>query len=149
MMSKLKFLLPILLVVGGGVYKFVLAKPAAPAPKPKVEGEVYVLPKDFLVNLSDGRYGKLNVALLFDHGFTAAPAEAGHEGGAAAPDGYGVLTQEALVRDIITDTLTDATAKELTNRKERDELKEKVAKKINKTTDVKVHEVLFTDVAVQ
>jgi flagellar basal body-associated protein FliL len=149
MMSKMKLLIPILLVVGGGAYKFVLAKPAAPAPKPKVEGEVYVLPKDFLVNLSDGRYGKLNVALLFDHGFTAAAAEGAHGGGTEAPEGYGVLTQEALVRDIITDTLTDATAKELTNRRERDELKEEVAKKINKTTDVEVHDVLFTDVAVQ
>ena len=147
MMSKLKIILPLALIIAGGAYKFALAKPA-PAPKPKVEGEVYVLPKDFLVNLADGRYGKLNVALVFDHGFTAA-AETGHEGGPEAPEGYGVLTQEALVRDIITDTLTDATAKQLTDRKERDELKEKVAKKINKTTDVKVHEVLFTDVAVQ
>jgi flagellar basal body-associated protein FliL len=147
MMSKLKIILPLALIIAGGAYKFALAKPA-PAPKPKVEGEVYVLPKDFLVNLADGRYGKLNVALVFDHGFTAA-AETGHEGGAEAPEGYGVLTQEALVRDIITDTLTDATAKQLTDRKERDELKEKVAKKIDKTTDVKVDEVLFTDVAVQ
>jgi flagellar basal body-associated protein FliL len=149
MMSKMKLLLPILLLVGGGVYKFVLAKPAAPGPKPRVEGEVYVLPKDFLVNLSDGRYGKLNVALVFHHGFHAAPAAGGHGGGTDVPEGYGVLTQEPLVRDIITDTLTDATAEELTHRKEREELKEKVAKKINKTTDVKVHEVLFTDVAVQ
>jgi flagellar basal body-associated protein FliL len=147
MMSKLKIILPLALIIAGGAYKFALAKPA-PAPKPKVEGEVYVLPKDFLVNLADGRYGKLNVALVFDHGFTAA-AETGHKGGAEAPEGYGVLTQEALVRDIITDTLTDATAKQLTDRKERDELKEKVAKKIDKTTDVKVDEVLFTDVAVQ
>jgi len=146
-MSKLKIILPLALIIAGGAYKFALAKPA-PAPKPKVEGEVYVLPKDFLVNLADGRYGKLNVALVFDHGFTAA-AETGHEGGAEAPEGYGVLTQEALVRDIITDTLTDATAKQLADRKERDELKEKVAKKIDKTTDVKVDEVLFTDVAVQ
>ena len=148
-MKKVMLLLPVLVLAGVG-YKFFLAKPAAPAPKPKVHGEVYVLPKDFLVNLADGRYGKLNVALVFDEGFSAAPAAGGHEGGGtAAPEGYGVLTQEALVRDIVTDTLTDSTAEELTDRKERDELKEKVAKRILKTTDVKVHEVLFTDVAVQ
>jgi flagellar FliL protein len=147
MKSKLKIILPLALLIAGGAYKFALAKPA-PAPKPKVEGEVYVLPKDFLVNLADGRYGKLNVGLVFDHGFTSAPA-GGEHGGTEAPEGYGALAQEALVRDIVTDTLTDATADELTDRKERDELKEKVAKKINKTTDVKVHEVLFTDVAVQ
>jgi flagellar FliL protein len=148
MKKKLIILLPVLIAAGAG-YKFVLAKPAAPAPKPKVHGEVYVLPKDFLVNLADGRYGKLNVALVFDHGFTAAPAAGGHGGGTEAPEGYGVLTQEALVRDIITDTLTDSTAEALTDRHEREELKEKVAKRIKKTTDVKVHEVLFTDVAVQ
>jgi flagellar basal body-associated protein FliL len=148
MKKKLMILVPVLLLAGGG-YKFALAKPAAPAPKPKVHGEVYVLPKDFLVNLADGRYGKLNVALVFDHGFTAAPAGGGHGGGTEAPEGYGVLTQEALVRDIVTDTLTDATAEQLTDRKEREVLKEKVAKRLKKSTDVKVHEVLFTDVAVQ
>jgi flagellar FliL protein len=147
MKKKLMFLLPVLLIAGG-VYKFVLAKPAAPAPKPKVHGEVYVLPKDFLVNLSDGRYAKLNVALVFDHGYTAAAA-GGHGAATDVPDGYGVLTQEALVRDIVTDTLTDSTAHALTERKEREELKERVAKRIKKSTDVKVHEVLFTDVAVQ
>jgi flagellar basal body-associated protein FliL len=148
MKKKLMLLVPILVLAGGG-YKFALAKPAAPAPKPKVHGEVYVLPKDFLVNLSDGRYGKLNVGLVFEEGFTAAAA-AGHGAGATEPpEGYGALTQEALVRDIITDTLTDATAEQLIDRREREELKEKVAKKIKKSTDVKVHEVLFTDVAVQ
>ena len=53
MKSKLKFIIPVLLLVLGGAYKFVLAKPA-PKEKAKVQGEVYVLPKDFLVNLSDG-----------------------------------------------------------------------------------------------
>ena len=55
MKGKLKFIIPIvLLLVVGGVYKFVIAKPAV-VPKHKVEGEVYVLPKDFLVNLTDGK----------------------------------------------------------------------------------------------
>ncbi len=148
MKKKLMILVPILVLAGGG-YKFALAKPAAPPPKPKVHGEVYVLPKDFLVNLSDGRYAKLNVAMVFDHGFHAAPAGGGHGAAPEAPEGYGVLTQEALVRDIITATLTDATAKQLIDRHEREELKHKVAKKIKKSTDVKVHHVLFTDVAVQ
>jgi flagellar protein FliL len=150
MMGKLKILLPVLLIAVGGVYKFVLAKPAAKAePKPKVEGTVYVLPKDFLVNLADGRYGKLNVAMVFDHGFTAAPAGGGHGGGTEAPEGYGVLPQEPLVRAIITDVLTDAESEDLTDRHHREEMQDKIAKRIKKTTDVKVHEVLFTDVAVQ
>jgi flagellar FliL protein len=145
--SKLKFIIPILLLVLGGAYKFVLAKPAAAA-KPKVAGEVYVLPKDFLINLSDGKFAKLGVGLVFDEGFSAAPAKGG-EAAAAPPDGYGALPQEAVVRDIITDVVTDKSAADLTSRKGRDEIKVLILKRLNSQTDVKVHDVLLTDIAVQ
>jgi flagellar FliL protein len=145
--SKLKFIIPIVLVLLGGVYKFVLAKPAA-AEKPKVAGEVYVLPKDFLVNLADGKFAKLGVGLVFDEGYSAAPA-GGAEGGATPPDGYGALTQEAVVRDIVTDVVTDKSADDLTSRKGREEIKAQILKRLKKQTDVKVHDVLLTDVAVQ
>jgi flagellar basal body-associated protein FliL len=149
MNGKLKFIVPlVVLLVLGGVYKFVLAKPAAVA-KPKVEGEVYVLPKDFLVNLSDGKFAKLGVGLVFDEGFAAAPAGAAAEGGAAPPTGYGVLAQEAVVRDIVTDVVTDESAHALTSRKGREEIKKEILKRLKAQTDVKVHEVLLTDVAVQ
>ena len=148
MKGKLKFIIPIVvLLVLGGVYKFVLAKPAAVA-KPKVDGEVYVLPKDFLVNLTDGKFAKLGVGLVFDEGFAAAPAKAA-EGAAAPPTGYGVLPQEAVVRDIVTDVVTDSSAKDLTSRKGREDIKTKILKRLKAQTDVKVHEVLLTDVAVQ
>ena len=144
----MKIVVPlVLLLVLGGAYKFVLAKPK-PAEKPKVEGEVYVLPKDFLVNLSDGKFAKLGVGLVFDEGFTAAPA-GGHEAGAAPADGYGALTQEPVVRDIVTDVVTDQSSAELTSRKGREDIKEKILKRLRSQTDVKVHEVLLTDVAVQ
>jgi flagellar protein FliL len=145
--SKLKFIVPLVLLLLGGAYKFVLAKPA-PAAKPKVDGEVYVLPKDFLVNLSDGKFAKLGVGLVFDEGFTAAPAKAA-EGAAESPEGYGVLAQEAVVRDIITDVVTDESASDLTSRKGREDIKTKILKRLKKQTDVKVHEVLLTDIAVQ
>jgi flagellar basal body-associated protein FliL len=146
--GKLKIIVPlVLLIVLGGAYKFVLAKPA-PKEKPKVEGEVYVLPKDFLVNLSDGKFAKLGVGLVFDHGFTAVAA-GGHEAAAAPPEGYGSLTQEPVVRDIITDVVTDESAGDLTSRKGREEIKTKILKRLKAQTDVKVHEVLLTDVAVQ
>jgi flagellar basal body-associated protein FliL len=149
MKGKLKFIIPIvLLLVVGGVYKFVLAKPAV-VPKAKVEGEVYVLPKDFLVNLSDGKFAKLGVGLVFDEGFLAAPIAGGHEAAAAPPTGYGVLAQEAVVRDIVTDVVTDESAHDLTSRKGREEIKTKILKRLKAQTDVKVHEVLLTDVAVQ
>jgi flagellar basal body-associated protein FliL len=149
MKGKLKFIVPlVVLLVLGGVYKFVLAKPAAVA-KPKVEGEVYVLPKDFLINLTDGKFAKLGVALVFDEGFAAAPAGGEAEGGAAPPTGYGVLAQEAVVRDIVTDVVTDESASTLTSRKGREEVKKEILKRLKAQTDVKAHEVLLTDVAVQ
>ena len=154
MKGKLKIIVAlVLLIVLGGAYKFVLAKPK-PAEKPKVQGEVYVLPKDFLVNLSDGKFAKLGVGLVFDEGFKAAPAAAeaapaAAEAGAAPPDGYGALTQEPVVRDIVTDVVTDQSSAELTSRKGREQIKEKILKRLKSQTDVKVHEVLLTDVAVQ
>jgi flagellar FliL protein len=149
MKGKLKFIIPLVVLLAlGGAYKFVLAKPAAIA-KPKVEGEVYVLPKDFLVNLSDGKFAKLGVGLVFDHGFTAAPAAGGHGAAAAPPTGYGALAQEAVVRDIVTDVVTDESAHDLTTKKGREEIKKEILKRLKAQTDVKAHEVLLTDVAVQ
>jgi flagellar FliL protein len=149
MKSKLKILIPLVLVLAGGVYKFALAKPA-PVPKPKIGGEVYVLPKDFLINLEAGRFAKLGVALVFHHGFSAAPATGGHGGSASAsPEGYGVLPQEAVVRSIITDTLTDEPARRLQSKTGRKKLQEEILHRIEKQTDVKAEDVLFTDVAIQ
>src|SRR3954449_9657080 len=107
MKSKLKFVVPVLLlVVLGGVYKFVLAKPGKPAPKPKVDGQVYVLPKEFLINLSGGRFAKLSVGLVLDEAqATVAEGEA-----TKPPEGFGTLPQEAVIRDLVTDTLTDGSA---------------------------------------
>ena len=139
MKSKLKFIVPILLLVLGGVYKFVLTKPGEPAPKPKVDGQVYVLPKEFLINLSGGRFAKLSVGLVLDH-TQAIVAEGGHE--AAKPP-------EAVIRDLVTDTLTDGSAQNLVSEKGREKLKSRLLVSIKKKTDVKVEEILFTDVAVQ
>jgi flagellar basal body-associated protein FliL len=146
-MSKIKILLPVLLIAVGGVYKFVLAKPA-PAAKAKVAGEVYVLQKDFLVNLKGGHFAKLNVALVLKEGYAAAAAGHG-EGGAAPPTGYGVLPQEAVVRSIVTDTLTDEPTSRLEREKSRRKLQEQILKRIGQESDVKVDDVLFTDVSIQ
>lgn len=148
MMSKLKILIPVLLVAAGGVYKFVLSKPPV-GPPPKIAGEVYVLPKEFLLNLADGKYAKFGVGMVFHHGFTAAPAAGGHEAAAAPPEGYGLLPQEPVVRDIITDVVTNSSAHDLTTRKGREHLKERILKRIHKQTDVKAEEILLTDIAVQ
>lgn len=154
MQKKLPIIAIVALLLAGGVYKFALAKPA-PEPEYKVEGEVYVIPKEFLVNLKDGRFARLNVALEFDHGYSAAvaaeEAAAGHGAkGAAKPvEGFGILPQEPVVRDIISDTISDSSARQFRSHERRERLKKRIRRKIDKATDVKVHEVLFTDVAVQ
>lgn len=148
MKSKLKFIIPIvLLVVAGGAYKFVLAKPAKAEP-PKIAGEVYVLPSEFLLNLADGKYAKLKVAMVMKPGAETAAA-GGHEGGASAPEGYGTLPQEAVVRDIITNAVTEVGGQELTSSKGRDKLKKEILEQIHKQTDVEAQSMLFTDVTVQ
>ena len=148
MKKKLKFILPlVVLLLLGGVYKVVLAKPAE-ATKDKVDGRVYVLPKEFLLNLADGHFAKLDVALVLDKSQVVGAA-GGAEAGVKPPDGYGALEQEAVVRAIVTDDLTDAHASDLTDRRGRARIQHEVLKDLKAHTDVKVNDVLFTDVAVQ
>jgi flagellar basal body-associated protein FliL len=150
MKSKLKFIIPLAVLISlGGVYKFALAKPPAKV-KHKVEGKVYVLPKEFVVNLEDGRYAKFNLALVLAESQLTAPAPAGGEAAAVdPPEGYGTLEQEAVVRDIVTDEVSGETADDLVKRKRRTKLKKKLLKELTTHTDVKVEEVLLTDIAVQ
>jgi flagellar basal body-associated protein FliL len=146
-----KKLIPVIiaLVALGGVYKFVIAKPKTAEAKPKVEGTVYILGKEFLVNLADGRFAKLTIALVLAHDDTSTVAAGGHEGAAKVPDGFGPMNQEAVVRDVITDDLTDIKDSDLVDREGRVKVKEEILKDLKKHTDVKVEDVLFTDVTVQ
>ena len=145
-----KKLVPViaLLAVLGGVYKFVLAKPATAEPKPHVHGTVYMLQKEFLINLADGRFAKMQIGLVLAHDDTSTAAAGGHET-STPPEGYGAMGQEGIVRDLITGVLTDATDKELIGEKGREELKKEILKVLKKKTDVKVEEVLFSDLTVQ
>jgi hypothetical protein len=86
------------------------------------------------------------VALVVE---AAEVAGGGHGGGAAPPEGYGAEPQEAIVRDLITDELTNAADHELIQREGREKIKKKILVAIKKHTDVKVEEVLFPDVTVQ
>ena len=145
MNKKIIIIVVAALVLAGGAYKTVLAKPKEKAPEPKVHGTVYVLPKEFLINLADGRYAKLQVALVVEH----VAAAAGGHGAPAPPEGYGSDPQEAIVRDLITNELTDASDHELIQREGREKIKKQILKSIKEHTDVHVEEVLFPDVTVQ
>lgn len=149
MASKLKIVIPVVLLLAlGGVYKFVIAKPAAEA-KPKIDGTVYVLPKEFLINLAQGRFAKLGVGIVLGLEDESIAVAAKDKEAPKPPEGFGPLPQEAVIRDIITDTLTDREASSLTDRVGRERLKKKIIKVIATRTDVIVEDVLFTDVAVQ
>jgi flagellar basal body-associated protein FliL len=139
-------IIPLLLL--GGVYKFVLAKPKVKAKKPHVEGTIYLLQKEFLVNLSGEGYAKISAALLLSHDDTSVAVAGGH-GAAVPPEGYGAMTQEAVVRAIITDALTGQPTAELKDTKKRDKLRKDIVERIHKETDVKAEEILFPDLTVQ
>src|SRR3954453_1006818 len=147
MVKKLVPVIALLAVLGGG-YKFVLAKPATAEPKPHVEGTVYMLQKEFLINLADGRFAKMQIGLVLAEDDTSAAAEGG-EGAATPPEGYGPMAQEGVVRDLLTAALTDKDAGDLTSEKGREDLKKEIVKVLKKKTDVKVEDVLFSDLTVQ
>jgi flagellar basal body-associated protein FliL len=130
------------LVVAGLAYKMVLAPKSES--KVKVEGTVYVMPKEFLLNLADGRYAKMTVALVLAPGqSTAGSSET------PPPEGFGTLEQEPLVRQIVTDTITGVPAADLTSRKDRHHMQVEIRKEVDKTTDVKTKAIVFSDLVVQ
>jgi flagellar FliL protein len=140
--GKLKIILPVLLLLvvgGGGAYFFLLApKPAKAAPA-KITGTLFPLSPEFVVNLADGHYGKVTVALLMTAGVPAVPAS----GGAAT------LTEDAAVRAIVTNDLTGLADSALIDRAQRASVEKKILTDLQSSTDVKVTQILFTDVVVQ
>jgi flagellar protein FliL len=148
-MSKKKKILIIAVVVllgGGYVAKGMLLPPKKT--HDKIAGTIYALPKEFTVNLTDGRYGKVDVALVLAAGQSdGASAEGGSS--SSADTGLGTLPEEAAIRDIITNTLTDQSGSSLIDAGGRERIKHKILLAIQSGTDVKVNDVLFTDVAVQ
>ena len=72
-----------------------------------------MLQKEFLVNLHEGRFAKLQVGLILAHDDVSTVAAGGHGAAATPPEGYGAMAQEGVVRDVITDVLTDAEDNEL------------------------------------
>ncbi|HEY5194140.1 MAG TPA: flagellar basal body-associated FliL family protein [Solirubrobacteraceae bacterium] len=136
----LALIVPILLFGG---YTMTKAKPVI---KEKVKGTIYVMPQPFLLNLSDGRYAKVSVALEL------APGQSdGATAGAAASSesGPGTLPEEAIVREIVTNAVTGQSGETLISTKGRSAIKHQILHTIQQKTDDKVEEVLFPDFTVQ
>ena len=146
-MSKKRILIiaVVVLLVGGYVAKGVLMPP--PKKHDKIAGTLYLLPKEFLVNLADGRYGKVDVALQLAPGQSDGATAVSASTSSDSP--LGTLPEEAVVRDIITNILTDQNGSTLIDATGRERVKHKILLAIRANTDVKVSGVLFTDVAVQ
>jgi flagellar basal body-associated protein FliL len=132
--------LPILLFMG-----YTMTKPK-PVVKMKVKGTLYVMPQSFLLNLADGRYAKLTVALELAPGQSDGATAAG---ASSSSEGPGTLPEEAIVREIVTNTVTNQSGEALVGDSSRKALREKVLAAIQKQTDLKVESVLIPDLTVQ
>jgi flagellar basal body-associated protein FliL len=145
MKKKIMIILPILLLGGGYVAK---AKLMAPKPvKMKITGTIYILPKQFTCNLQDGHYATLTVALELAPG--QSDGETAATEGSTPTDGIGTLPEEAVIRAIITNVVTNQTSATLISDSGRSGIESQILSAIKNQTDDKVDAVLFTDVAVQ
>ncbi|MGH2855482.1 MAG: flagellar basal body-associated FliL family protein [Solirubrobacteraceae bacterium] len=143
-MSKKKLLLPLLLLLVLGVgYSMSKSKKTA---KQKIAGTIYVMPQPFLVNLSEGHYAKLSVALQLAPGQSDG---ASAEGSSSSGEGAGTLPEEAVVREIVTDTVTGQNGATLVSSQGRASIKHHILASIQDRTDVKVEAVLLPELTVQ
>lgn len=145
-MSKKKLLIPLVLLLVLGV-GYSMSKPKKTV-KQKVAGTIYLMPQSFLVNLAEGHYAKLAVALELAPGQSdGASAAEGSSG--SSEGGAGTLPEEPLVREIVTDTVTDQSGSTLTSSQGRTSIKHRIQVAIDRQTDVKVQAVLFPELTVQ
>src|ERR1700722_10386189 len=121
-MTKKK-LIPIIVVVvavlGFAGYSFAMPKKAA---KEKVSGTIYILPKQFTLNLKGGQYATLTVALLLAPSQSVGVTSATNP----PPTGFGSLTEEAVIRAIITNDVTDQPESALVTTSGRQALEKKI-----------------------
>jgi len=133
--------LPVLLFAG-----YTMTKPK-PVVKTKIKGTIYVMPQPFLLNLQDGRYAKITAALQLAPGQSdGATAGAASSGSESSP---GTLPEEPLVREIITNAVTNQNGEALVDDHARTAIRHEILAAIDKQTDVKVEAVLFPDLTVQ
>jgi flagellar basal body-associated protein FliL len=144
--GKLKLILPVILLLaigGGAAYWFVLAPPAKAkkAVKPKVNGSLFALSPEFVVNLTDGHYGKVTVALLL----AADPTAKDLNPNATTP----TLVEDPVIRATITNDLTGIPSTTLIQRRPRQRLLAQILHDLHHASDEQIRAVMFTDVVVQ
>jgi len=146
-MDKKKLIIILLVVLAGGGYAAkTLLLPKKAAAKPKIAGEIYVLPKGFTFNLTDGRYATMTIGLILAPGQSDGASATGVT---TSPAGIGTLPEEPAIRAIITNLVTDQSSQTLLSAGGRAHLEQQILTQIKDDTDVKVDQILFTDLAVQ
>ncbi len=142
--KKLMLVVALPILILGIGYKMTRPKPVN---KDKIQGTIYAMPAPFLLNLTDGKFAKITVALEL------APGQCdGASATAAAASGEnaaGTLPEEPLVREIITNAITNQNGEALVTEQGRKAIKHQIVAQITKQTDVKVEAVLFPDLTVQ
>ena len=98
------------------------------------------------MNLSEGHYAKLSVALELAPGQSDG---ASAEGASSSGEGAGTLPEEAVVREIVTNTVTGQSGGTLVSSQGRSSIKHRILASIQGKTDVKVEAVLFPELTVQ
>lgn len=133
-----------MLVAIAGFAAYTLLSPKK-AVKLKIPGTIYVLQKGFTINLSDGNYATLTVALQLGPNQSVGVTNPDNP----PPTGFGSLTDEAPIRAIITNDVTDQPESALITQAGRARLEAKILKDINTQTDTVVTAIYLTDIAVQ
>jgi hypothetical protein len=145
MKSKLKFILPLIVVLGAGAFTY----KSMTKPKPiklRVAGSVYTLPQKFLLNTSDGEFASFSLTLILPPGQSdGASASAAAVEDSTVGDTLGTLPEEALVRWIVTQDVSDQSSTELLNRTSNAAIRAEIMRDINTETDVKVSAVYMPD----
>jgi flagellar basal body-associated protein FliL len=142
-----KLLFPILTVVLVVIAAFAAYSMAKPKPKVKIKinGTVYILQKAFTLNLRGGQYATLTAALLLPPTQALGVTSPTNP----PPTGFGSLTDEAVIRAIITNDVTDQPASALLSASGRAKIEAEILSNIKSQTDTKVTKIYFTDLAVQ
>jgi flagellar FliL protein len=91
---------------------------------------------------------KLTVALELAPGQSDG-ATAGEGGSSSSENSAGTLPEEPLVREIVTNAVTNENGESLVSSPSRKAIRQKILSAIQKQTDVKVEAVLFPDLTVQ
>jgi hypothetical protein len=145
MKSKLKFILPLVVILCAGAFTYKTVMKPKPL-KVRVAGTIYTLPQKFLLNTSDGEFASFSVTLIL------APTQSDGASAASAAvedstvgDTLGTLPEEALVRWIVTQDVSDQSSSALLSHSSNAQIRAEILNDINTETDVKATAVYMPD----